>query len=125
MRLALHCANVGAALLYIGCVTTGVFLSVTSIEPGKTFLLGGDQTDAFAIHVRNTGRVPVIVYAERNRQRDSVTTLRPSGELDAEFPARTIAVFRNGSVSRQATITLANPRGATTNLGMRYKPDRD
>ncbi|GAB1344543.1 hypothetical protein [Gemmatimonas sp.] len=95
--------------------------STTYIEPAKSFLLGGGQPGAFSVKGRNAGSVPVTVFIERAGKRDSLVTLAPGANLDAEFPAKAMTVFRNESNGVLATLTLT-VRGNTSDLGMRYEP---
>jgi hypothetical protein len=94
--------------------------SSTMIEPNRAFRLGGEQGGAFNVSGRNTGPVPVIVYAEVNGTRDSITTLAPGDPVDARFAARTTAVFRNPSTRATAVVSIV-VTGDTRALGMRYE----
>lgn len=52
-----------------------------------------------------------------------VTTAKPSAPgatIDAEFPSRALAVFRNTSTTGGAELSLT-VTGATSGLGMRYE----
>ena len=113
-----------AALLCLAalpaCASFAALTSQTYIEPGKAFRLGGGQAGSFAVRGRNAGGTAVIVYSELSGRRDSVTTLAPGAEIDAEFPSRAMAIFRNTSDSAGATLDL-KVTGATSSLGMGYE----
>jgi hypothetical protein len=117
IRLAATIALIGTLP---ACAAFATLRSNTYIEPGKAFLLGGNQTGSFSVKGRNAGRAAVIVYSELAGRRDSVTTLAPGATIDAEFPSRALAVFRNTSTSGGAELTLT-VTGATSGLGMRYE----
>ncbi len=102
------------------CTTFGSITSETTIEPGKSFRLGGGQRGAFAVRGTNAGRVPVSVFVERSGKRDSVTTVAPGGAIDAEFPSSAMAIFRNSSAAASAVVRI-KVTGATSGLGMGYE----
>jgi hypothetical protein len=112
-----------AVLLHLAlpaCASFASLRSNTYIEPGKAFLLGGGQSGSFTVRGKNAGRNAVIVYSELAGKRDSVTTLAPGAEIDAEFPSRAMAIFRNTSTTGGAELSIT-VTGATTGLGMRYE----
>ncbi len=94
--------------------------STTTIDPGKAFRLGGGQPGAFVVRGVNSGNVPVIVYQERDGRRDSLGTVPPRGEIDAEFASRSMAVFRNASTQKPATVSI-KVTGDVKALGMGYE----
>lgn len=96
--------------------------STTVIEPGKAFRLGGGQPGAFNVQGTNTGSVPIVVFAEIAGRRDSITTLAPGAPVDASFPASAMAVFKNTSASRTATVAI-KVTGDISSLGMSYEPN--
>jgi hypothetical protein len=102
------------------CASFASLRSNTYIEPGKAFLLGGGQSGSFSVRGKNVGRNAVVVYNELAGRRDSVTTLAPGAEIDAEFPARAMAVFRNTSKTGGAELSIT-VTGAISALGMRYE----
>ena len=109
-----------AVLLTSACTACTSLTSTTRIDPGMSFLLGGGQTGAFVVRGTNSGSVPVIVYVARDGRRDSVGTIPPRGEIDAEFASRAMAVFRNPSTSSAAEVSI-RVTGATSSLGMGYE----
>jgi hypothetical protein len=95
-------------------------ISNTRIEPGQAFKLGGGQGSAFTVRGTNDGPVPVVVYAELDGKRDSVLTLAPGEPVDATFPKSAMAIFRNTSWTRTATVSI-KVTGDIASLGMRYE----
>jgi hypothetical protein len=102
------------------CASFASLRSNTYIEPDKAFLLGGGQSGSFSVKGRNVGPNAVVVYNELAGRRDSVITLAPGAEIDAEFPARAMAVFRNTSKTGGAELSIT-VTGAISGLGMRYE----
>lgn len=100
-----------------------VLKSTTYIEPAKSFLLGGGQPGRFTVAGKSVGRTDVTVFVERAGRRDSIATLTPGKKVDAEFPAGSMAVFRNESNGVSAELAL-EVRGKIDGLGMRYEPAR-
>jgi len=96
--------------------------STTSIKPDMAFRLGGGQRGAFTVRGTNAGDVPVAVYSERAGVRDSITTLLPGAPVDARFPAQAMAVFKNTSATRDATVSI-RVTGDVGSLGMGYEPN--
>ena len=94
--------------------------SRTSIDPGQAFRLGGGQPGAFTVRGSNSGAVPVVVFIDRNGQRDSITTVAPNQKIDATFPARSMAVFVNRSETQGASVTV-KITGSASSLGMGYE----
>jgi hypothetical protein len=117
-RLALA-LTLTLSVLTSACASFAALKSETYIEPGKAFLLGGAQRGAFSVDARNSGSVPVTLFAEREGRRDSITTLRPGESATADFPAMTMAVMRNQSGTRPATVRLRVT--GETSLDMRYR----
>jgi len=108
------------ALLVAGCTAFQSLTSTTTIDPGKAFRLGGGQQGAFVVRGVNSGSVPVIVYQERDGKRDSLGVVPPRGEIDAEFSSRSMAIFRNLSLTQQATVSI-KVTGDVSSLGMGYE----
>lgn len=104
------------------CATFGSLNSETTIPPGQAFRLGGGQRGAFSVRGTNAGGVPVSVFLETAGKRDSVTTVLPGAEIDAEFPSGAVAIFRNASPASPAVVRI-KVTGAISNLGMRYEPN--
>jgi hypothetical protein len=107
-------------LALTACASFASLRSNTYIEPGKAFLLGGGQSGSFSVKGKNVGPNAIVVYNELAGRRDSVTTLPPGAEIDAEFPARAMAVFRNTSKTGGAELSI-KVTGAISTLGMRYE----
>ena len=76
------------------------------IEPGKQFILGGDQPGAFRVRGRNAGPVPVEVR-ERLRTGQLVhrATLVPGQQAGTWFAPGSTALLRNAS-TQQAVLDL-------------------
>jgi hypothetical protein len=108
-----------ATVAVSGCSMFNRINSNTQIDPGKSFLLGGNQRGAFNVKLANVGDVPVVVYVERAAGRDSLATLLPGENTDGAFPANSMAVVRNTSGTRMAYVKLV-VRG-DTDLSMRYR----
>ncbi len=118
MRIALL-----ALCAVTGCASFSSLKSETSIEPNKSFLLGGGQPGAFEVTGRNSGTVSVTLFVERNGKRDSIAIVPAGSAIDATFPAGAMAVVRNESSTLTAVVTVT-VRGDIANLGMRYEPAR-
>lgn len=101
-----------------GCAIT----SGLTIEPGETFVLGGDQRGAFTVELLNTGSVEIEV-AEVTVAEDTlrVAQLAPGEVARAHFGARSAALIINrGDVDVTVRATI---RG-DTNVGMGYAQTR-
>jgi hypothetical protein len=90
------------------------------IEPGKQFILGGDQLGAFRVAAKNVGSVPVEI---RERPKGGGTfgkvILQPGQSGVLQFAAGSTAVLLNPSATKanlDLTIT------GDTKLGMTYEP---
>ena len=102
-------------LAFAGTIHSNLF-----IEPGKQFILGGDQRGAFKVVAKNVGTVPVEIRE------------RPLG--GGTFGKATLAPGRSGVLKFAAgsTAVLLNPSGTKANLdltitgdtklGMTYEP---
>ena len=98
----------------------GTIHSNLFIEPGKQFILGGDQRGAFKVAAKNVGSVPIEI---RERPLGGVTfgkaTLAPGHSGVFKFAAGSTAVLLNPSGTKAnlgLTIT------GDTKLGMTYEP---
>ena len=98
----------------------GTIHSNLFIEPGKQFILGGDQRGAFKVAAKNVGSVPVEI---RERPLGGGTfgkaTLAPGQSGVLKFLAGSTAVLLNPSASKanlDLTIT------GDTKLSMTYEP---
>ena len=105
-------------------VTAGTINSNLQIEAGKTFELGGGQEGGFVVTGRNTGPVAVEVLGKPEGGTATVRgTVAPGGTVDASFAAGEMALLRNTSASRMATLKL-KVSGDTSALGMTYSDNR-
>ena len=109
-----------AMLLLPLLVLAGTIHSNLLIEPGKQFILGGDQLGAFKVAAKNVGSVPVEI---RERPKGGGTfgkvTLQPGQSGVLKFAAGSTAVLLNPSTTKanvKLTIT------GDTNLNMTYEP---
>lgn len=98
-----------------GC---GTLRSGLEIDPGATFVLGGEQRGAFTVEILNTGAAPVAL-AELQASGDTlqVTSLAPGEGARVRFARGSAALLRNASprpASLDVTVT------GDTKLGMRY-----
>ena len=120
-RLGVGTAIVGLALAGLTPALGGTINSNLQIEGGKTFELGGGQEGGFTVTGQNTGPVAVEVLA---KPEGGVATMRgtvaPGGAVDARFAAGEMALLRNTSATRMATLKL-KISGDTAALGMSYK----
>ena len=89
-------------------------------DAGQAFRLGGGQAGAFTVRGTNSGAVLVVVFVDRNGTRDSITTVGPDQEIDATFPARSMAVFVNRSERQGASVSV-KITGDVSSLGMGYE----
>ena len=98
----------------------GTIHSNLFIEPGKQFILGGDQRGAFKVAGKNIGTVPVEI---RERPKGGGTfgkvTLAPGQSGVLKFAAGSTAVLLNPSaVQANLDLTITGD----TRLGMTYEP---
>ena len=102
-------------LTFAGTIHSNLF-----IEPGKQFILGGDQRGAFKVAAKNVGIVPVEI---RERPQGSGTfgkaTLAPGQSGMVKFAAGSTAVLLNPSGTK-ANLDLIIT--GDTKLGMTYEP---
>ena len=108
------------ALLLPLLTIAGTIHSNLLIEPGKQFVLGGEQRGAFRVAAKNTGTVPVEI---RERPKGGGTfgkvTLAPGQSGVLKFAAGSTAVLLNPSSSK-ANLNLTV--SGDTKLGMTYEP---
>lgn len=109
-----------AMLLLPLLVLAGTIHSNLLIEPGKQFILGGDQLGAFKVAAKNVGTVPVEI---RERPKGGGTfgkvTLEPGQSGVLKFAAGSTAVLLNPSATK-ANLDLVIT--GDTKLGMTYEP---
>lgn len=105
-------------LALFGCAD---ITSQTIIDPGKQFVLGGQQRGAFRVAAHNVGPVPVNVaerrpdgtLAERGR-------LEPGGRATLAFAAGSAALVRNLG-ERQAKLDFKLSGDVSFGMGMTYE----
>ncbi len=109
------------ALLTAAARPADEFSSLTYIEPGEQFALGGNQRGAFVVKARNRGPVPVRV-AERLAAGNTLerAQLAPGQTLTLRFGAGSTALVRNGS-PRRAELSFKLSGDVRQGLGMRYE----
>lgn len=99
--------------------------SVTSIDAGQAFRLGGGQPGAFVVRGSNTGPVEVVVFSDLRGTRDSIATLAPGARVDAEFPKGATAIFMNTSATRSASVSIkVTGNIAALSMGYERSPKR-
>ena len=101
----------------------GTIHSNLFIEPGKQFILGGDQRGAFKVAAKNVGSVPVEI---RERPKGGgifgKVTLAPGQSGVLKFAAGSTAVLLNPSaIKANLDLTITGD----TKLGMTYEPVQD
>ena len=109
-----------ATLLLPLLALAGTIHSNLFIEPGKQFILGGDQRGAFKVAGKNIGTVPVEIR-ERPKGGGAVgkVTLAPGQSGVLKFAAGSTAVLLNPSaVQANLDLTITGD----TKLGMTYEP---
>ncbi|RPD48386.1 hypothetical protein DNI29_07100 [Hymenobacter sediminis] len=91
------------------------------IEPGKQFVLGGEQPGAFKVEARNVGKVPVE-FKERPRGGGIFgrATLAPGQRATLRFLAGSSALLLNPSAQ---TANLNLHVTGDTRLSMGYEPN--
>lgn len=98
----------------------GTIHSSLFIEPGKQFILGGDQLGAFKVAAKNVGSVPVeIRELPKGGGIFGKVILQPGQSGVLKFAAGSTAVLLNPSATAanlDLTIT------GDTKLGMTYEP---
>ena len=98
----------------------GTIHSSLFIEPGKQFILGGDQLGAFKVAAKNVGSVPVEI---RERPKGGGTfgkvILQPGQSGVLKFAAGSTAMLLNPSATA-ANLDLIIT--GDTKLGMTYEP---
>ena len=111
------------ALLLPLLVVAGTIRSNLLIEPGKQFILGGDQRGAFKVAAKNVGTVTVEI---RERPQGGGTfgkvTLAPGQSGVLKFAAGSTAVLLNPS---RETANLTLTITGDTKLGMTYESVQD
>ncbi|WP_375433633.1 hypothetical protein [uncultured Hymenobacter sp.] len=85
-----------AGLLLLATACWGNVHSNLFIEPGKQFVLGGEQRRAFKIAARNVGKVPVeLKERPANGALVGKATLKPGQQATLRFAAGSAAVLVN------------------------------
>ena len=95
--------------------------SVTTIEVGKQFVLGGQQRGAFRVSARNTGPVPVSVAERRpDGTLQERGRLEPGARAELAFGAGSAALVRNLG-ARPAELSVKIKGDASFRMGMGYE----
>jgi hypothetical protein len=94
--------------------------SLTQIEPGKTFLLGGEQSAPLRVEGRNVGPVPVDILMAKDGVTTPVATVAPGSLFSKTFGAREVVMLRNPSKEQQARVAVEFNRDVSR-LSMRYQ----
>ncbi len=114
LAAALTLAALGAA------VQAGTINSNLQIDPGQTFELGGGQAGGFVVTGTNTGPVAVVVLSKADGAAAVERgTVAPGGAVDARIAPGEMALLRNTSGEKTATLKL-KVTGDTSSLGMSY-----
>lgn len=113
MRNSLLFLLIITALLAAHAATRNIH-SHLLVEPGKQFVLGGDQVDAFRVRARNSGPVPVL-FLERPTQGPAVVRgrLEPGRSVQLGFAAGAAVLVRNlGRTQAMLDLDIKGPSGA-------------
>ena len=95
--------------------------SVTTIEVGKQFVLGGQQRGAFRVAARNTGPVPVSVAERRpDGTLQERGRLEPGARAELAFGAGSAALVRNLG-ARPAELAVKIRGDVSFRMGMGYE----
>lgn len=98
----------------------GPITSLTLIDAGKQFVLGGQQRGAFRVAAHNVGPVPVSVAERRaNGAVQERGRLAPGQRAELAFEAGSAALVRNLG-ERPARLNF-QITGSTSGLGMGYE----
>ncbi len=92
--------------------------STTTIPPGQTFLLGGDQSRPLKVEGRNVGPVSIELLIMSDGKTESVAVVEPGQTFAREFPVGQTVLVRNLS-SQQATVSLTL-NVSVSSVSMRY-----
>ena len=109
------------ALALSGCMNMGSINSNLTVQPGETFLLGGNQPAGFTVAGTNSGPVAVDILLRGQGGDTPVATVAPGGDFQGDFGAGETAVVRNTSTDTAAQVRLT-VTGYTEDLGMRSVP---
>lgn len=112
-----------AAALLAGPSAFAAINSNLTIDPGKTFVLGGGQSGAFTVSGENTGNVAVIVLARDDEGDTELATIAPGESFKQPFARSEGALLRNTSANTRARVKL-RVTGDTGDLAMRYIPEK-
>ena len=85
--------------LLAGCNTSLSSLhSDLTVQPGKQFVLGGNQKGAFTVQASNKGQVPVTLSERRaDGQTVALGTFNPGGRQTIRFAAGSAVLVNNQS----------------------------
>lgn len=107
---------VASLLTFTACASH----SQTLIDPGKTFLLGGEQSAPLRVEGRNVGPVPVEILKQRDGVTTSVASVQPGDLFSRTFGAQEIVMVHNPSTALQARVAVVLTRDVSR-LSMRYQ----
>jgi hypothetical protein len=107
------------ALAWLSAVATVPAAAQTIIQPGQTFLLGGEQARPALVEGRNVGNVPVELLRRSAQGETPLLTVMPGQLFSTTLPAGHTAMARNMSSTRQARVSFAF-NGQIDGLSMRY-----
>jgi len=111
----------GLFLLVVTAVWARSVHSDLFIEPGKQFILGGNQSGLFKVVARNKGAVPVTIKEQpRGGKLLSKAILAPGQRATLRFGAGSAAVLQNPS-PQQANLDLL----ITGETGLRMDSESD
>jgi hypothetical protein len=94
--------------------------SRTSIAPGDTFMLGGEQQAPFLVRGQNVGASDVEILANSGAVEQIIVIAKPGDAIEHRFAAGEIAMFRNRSSVQNATVRVVIT-SEIDGLSMRYK----
>jgi hypothetical protein len=90
----------------------------TMINPGQSFMLGGEQSYPVRVEGRNTGRVNVDLLVRFEGRDEFVKTVTPGESFDFGLPPKSTAMARNKANERASLRFIFN--GQINNLSMGY-----
>lgn len=107
-----------AAVVAVVCAAAVSARAQTRIEPGRSFLLGGEQSQPVRVEGRNTGTVPVELLVRWQDRDEPVATVAPGAPFAFGLPPGAIAMARNpGSTAASLRFVFD---GRIDRLSMRY-----
>jgi hypothetical protein len=102
----------------------GLVAAATLIQPGQSFVLGGEQTTPVLIEGRNTGPVAVELLRRRGQAAPVLILRAEPGQLfSSTLPPGDTALARNTSATQAARLSFRF-NGQIDRLSMRYEIER-